>query len=492
MEHLHHFGLTQDPFSNEPDLRFFFESGPHLDAQRRVERGLRQHKGLTLLTGEGGMGKTLLARRILDSLEEEVFEATLLVMLPGAADATGILQRFARQLGCEEPAEDRAGLLGQLYEQLAIVREDGRHAVLMIDDAQVMTPEVFAELGGLLNLEYEDRRLVSMLFVGSPELDRLVENDASIMPRVDVRVRLQPLDMANATAYLSHRLSAVRGDAAIVPDNSIETLFKFGRGRPRLLNTLADNALFEAYLAGRPSIDPSDVERAASDLGIGPDPGTTFSHVSAMPATVPAPVVDFVPDDSFASPAAPSESFSSSLVSSVTSGALDLEEPVAEFESSESGMPSANTATLDLDAGLEAALEDVANAPTAPPIAEPALEGFGDDSLEFDLEASGTSDVAAGGAAFLEFTEEPDGLIDIESPEVEVPVSAPNAAPEMELEMEPFEEAVNSAAEGEVLEMPEEPAAEVESFEFAEAELSPVDAVDADGLEDAFVELIEE
>ena len=96
MEHLQHFGLTQDPFSNDPDLRFFFESGSHRDAQCRVERGLRQHKGLTLLTGDGGMGKTLLARRILEALEEEVFEASLLVILPGAADATGILQRFAR------------------------------------------------------------------------------------------------------------------------------------------------------------------------------------------------------------------------------------------------------------------------------------------------------------------------------------------------------------------------------------------------------------
>jgi general secretion pathway protein A len=246
VEHLHHFGLPQDPFSNEPDLRFYFESGTHRDAQRRVERGLRQHKGLTVLTGDGGMGKTFLARRILESLEEEVFEATLLVMMPGAADATGILQRFARQIGCEEPAADRAGLLGQIYEHLAIVREDGRHAVLMIDDAQVMTPPVFAELGGLLNLEYEDRRLVSMLFVGSPELDKLIQNDASIMPRVDVRVRLESLDMENATAYLKHRLTSVQGNPDVVPEAAMETLYKFGRGRPRLLKTLADNSLFDA------------------------------------------------------------------------------------------------------------------------------------------------------------------------------------------------------------------------------------------------------
>ncbi len=269
MEHLQHFGLSQDPFSNESDLRLYFESASHRDAQRRVERGLRQYKGLTLLTGEGGMGKTLLARRILDGLEEEIFEATLLVMLPGAADAMGIFQRFARQLGAEEPARDRAGVLGQIYEQLAIVREDGRHAVLIVDDAQVMSPQVFAELGGLLSLEYEDRRLMSMLLVGSPELDRQIQNDASLFPRVDVRVRIQPLDMAAAAAYLKHRLQVARARPDLIPPVTLEVLYKLGRGRPRLLNTLADNALFEAYLAGRDEMEPGDVERAAADLGIG-------------------------------------------------------------------------------------------------------------------------------------------------------------------------------------------------------------------------------
>ena len=288
MEHLQHFGLSQDPFSNESDLRLYFESPTHRDAQRRVERGLRQHKGLTLLTGVGGMGKTLLARRILDGLEEEIFEATLLVMLPGAADAMGIFQRFARQLGAEEPARDRAGVLGQIYEQLAIVREDGRHAVLIVDEAQVMSPQVFAELGGLLSLEYEDRRLMSMLFVGSPELDRQIQNDASLFPRVDVRVRIQPLDLQGAAAYLMHRLKVARARPDLIPSASLEALYKFGRGRPRLLNTLADNALFEAYLAGRFSIEPGDIERAAADLGIGFDAeGEAPRKIVAAPMAPP-------------------------------------------------------------------------------------------------------------------------------------------------------------------------------------------------------------
>lgn len=292
MEHLQHFGLTQDPFSNESDLRLYFESPTHRDAQRRVERGLRQHKGLTLLTGEGGMGKTLLARRILDGLEEEIFESTLLVMLPGAADATGIFQRFARQLGADEPARDRAGLLSQIYERLAIVREDGRHAVLIVDDAQVMSPQVFAELGGLLSLEYEDRRLMSMLLVGSLELDRQIQNDASLLPRVDVRVRIRPLDLASAAAYLRHRLTVARGRPELIPSATLEALYKFGRGRPRLLNTLADNALFEAYLAGRLAIEPGDVERAAADLGVDRDvmSGSDVRATSARASvSIPAP-----------------------------------------------------------------------------------------------------------------------------------------------------------------------------------------------------------
>jgi type II secretory pathway predicted ATPase ExeA len=99
LEHLHHFDLSHDPFQNEPDLRFYFASAHHRDVQLRLDRGLRQHKGLCVMTGEGGTGKTLLARRILDTLEEEVFDANLMVMLAGAADAESVLSRFARQVG---------------------------------------------------------------------------------------------------------------------------------------------------------------------------------------------------------------------------------------------------------------------------------------------------------------------------------------------------------------------------------------------------------
>jgi type II secretory pathway predicted ATPase ExeA len=244
-----------------------------------MERGLRQSKGLCVLTGEGGTGKTLLARRILDSLEEEMFDANLMVMLAGAADATSVLLRFARQVGVDEPSGDRSALLAQLYEQLAIVREEGRHTILILDDAHILSREAMAEVCGLLNLEYEDRRLISLLLVGVPELDVTLSHDASLGARVDVRVQLAPLDFANSKAYLAHRLSVVGGNAELFSDAAVAALFKFGRGRPRLLNTLADNALFEAYLEGQKQVDAVHVERSAADLGVGSDPGRTYSGI---------------------------------------------------------------------------------------------------------------------------------------------------------------------------------------------------------------------
>ena len=90
MEHLEHFELATDPFSNEPDLSFFYESPMHSDAQRRIARSAMQGKGLTLLSGDHGSGKTLLTRRLFEDLDEEKYEAVLMVVLPGASDAPSL------------------------------------------------------------------------------------------------------------------------------------------------------------------------------------------------------------------------------------------------------------------------------------------------------------------------------------------------------------------------------------------------------------------
>jgi type II secretory pathway predicted ATPase ExeA len=281
MEHLAHFGLALDPFVNDPLLRFYFASPEHSDAERRLLRAVQQGKNLATLLGEVGCGKTMLMRHLLEGLEHEQYEASLLVMLHGGVRPGWLLSRVAQQLGVETPPSERSALVGQIYDRLAAVREEGRQAVVLVDEAQMLASrEAMEELRGLLNLEYEERHLVSVVLVGLPSLDEVLALDPALAQRVEVRVRLAPLDSASAAAYLAHRIRTVQGDPAILGADAVEALVCRGRGVPRLLNTLADNALYEAFLAGRKRVAEADVERAARDLGL-EDPGVPVVALGA-------------------------------------------------------------------------------------------------------------------------------------------------------------------------------------------------------------------
>ena len=292
MEHLQHFGLSEDPFRNEQRLRDFFDARPSLDALARLERGLRQEKGLLVLTGDVGSGKTMVVRQLLDRLEEEVFEASMLVVLNGAADAGWMLSRFARQLGVESPETEREAVLAQVYERLAIIREDVRHAVLIIDDANALASrETLAEVCGLLKLEYEDRRLFSLVLAGSDALEQAVASDPTLAHRVEVRVRMEPLTADQAAAYLTHRVRRAGGAPAILDSGAVRALHRLGEGLPGRMNTLADNALFEAFLCGRPQMTATDVERAHRDLG-----WDAIAPAVARPAAAPSRDDAFEPE----------------------------------------------------------------------------------------------------------------------------------------------------------------------------------------------------
>ena len=270
MEHLEHFGLSRDPFSNDPQLSVYFPSVEHASAERRRRRGVTQQKGLCLLTGPAGAGKSMVVRHLLESLEEEVYEACLLVPVPGVADVTWVLSRFAAHLGVEQPSPERAALLAQIYDQMAIVREDGRHVVLIIDESDVLAERgALGDLRALLNLEYEERRLLTLVLVGPNEIQETLAKDAGLAARVDVHVRLRPLDPEAATQYLTHRVRRVGGSPAILDNSATAALIERAGGIVRRMNSIADNALFEAFLCGRPRMTRIDVERAARDLGFG-------------------------------------------------------------------------------------------------------------------------------------------------------------------------------------------------------------------------------
>jgi type II secretory pathway predicted ATPase ExeA len=233
-------------------------------------------------------------RRLLDRLEEDVFEAGMMVVLHGAADASWMLRRYAVQLGVEGPAAEREGLIAQIYEQLAIVREDGRHAILIIDDADALAkPSALAEICGLLKLEYEDRRLLSLVLTGPEKLADAFRSDPGLAHQVDVRVELAQFDQSETAEYLAHRIRQAAGEPSLLEPDAIVALRELGQGYPGRMNKLADNALFEAFLCGHKKMGNVDVERAYADLGwASPSPAPTETRPERKPETLPETIAE--------------------------------------------------------------------------------------------------------------------------------------------------------------------------------------------------------
>jgi len=268
VEYLHHFELSEDPFRNDHLERFSAETPSQSETYQRLDRAVRQGRGLVALVGPAGSGKTVVARRLFEELEEEVFEATMLVVLRSQADSEWLMSRFARKLGVEEPASQREALIEQIYERLAIVREDGRHAVLIIDDADALASrETLAELCALVKLEYEERRMLTVVLVGSSPLDHALLADPALAHHLEARVEMKPLLSEEAATYLGHRMTVAGGDPQLLLPGAVAALAELSKGTPGRMNILADNALFGAFVAGRSQVARSDVERAYAELG---------------------------------------------------------------------------------------------------------------------------------------------------------------------------------------------------------------------------------
>jgi type II secretory pathway predicted ATPase ExeA len=269
VNYLDFYGLAQEPFSNAPVARFYYSSAQHAQALMRLVHAVSHMKGLALLVGDIGAGKTTLARRMLDSLPEDEYEAALLVIVHSGITAQWLLRRIALQLGVENPAEEKLALLSQLYQRLVRIHEAGKKAVVLIDEAQMLaTREIMEEFRGLLNLEVPERKLLSFVFFGLPEIEENLKLDPPLAQRVALRYRLDPLTEEATEAYIRHRLRLAGAARVPFTPAAIAALHRFSRGTPRIINTLCDNALLEGFLAKSKDLDEKLVERVGRDLAL--------------------------------------------------------------------------------------------------------------------------------------------------------------------------------------------------------------------------------
>lgn len=269
MSYGEHFGLEREPFSNAPDGRFYFNSEQHSQALLRLMYAVDSNKGLAVLVGGVGAGKTTLARRMLDNLPDDKYESSLLVMVHSGITPEWILTRIAMQLGVEDPALDRLALLRQLYDRLLEIEGSGRRAVVLIDEAQMLqSRELMEEFRGLLNLEIPGKKLLNIVFFGLTEVEDCLRLDEPLAQRVAVKYHLRSLAVDTTESYIKHRLQVAGAKRMLFASDAIPAIHGYAGGVPRLINTICDNCLFEAYLQKMKVIDLKVVHSVAGDLGL--------------------------------------------------------------------------------------------------------------------------------------------------------------------------------------------------------------------------------
>jgi general secretion pathway protein A len=290
MNYLEHFQLLQEPFSNAPINRFYFNSEQHEQAMLRLMFAATNMRGLAVCVGDIGAGKTTLARRMLDNLPEAQFEAALLVIIHAGITANWLLRRLALQLGVENPSDDKLTLLSQLYQRLMRLFELGKKTIVLIDEAQMLqTREIMEEFRGLLNLEVPERKLLSFVFFGLPELENNLMLDPPLAQRVALRYRLEPLKPHSTEAYIKHRLRMAGSKKMLFVSNAVEGIHLYSRGVPRLINTICDNCLFESALIRRVVVDRLMVDMVAKNLGLDRNPDNSEALQARRNAGVLAP-----------------------------------------------------------------------------------------------------------------------------------------------------------------------------------------------------------
>lgn len=263
------YGLTRNPFEITPDPRFFYGSARHNEALASLYYGIERRKGFIVVTGEVGTGKTLLARCLFQILKQQKisFAYVFNPLLP----VLEFLQYMANDMGIAPVSKSKGELLAELNRYLISRYHQNSSAVLIVDEAQLLSWELLEEIRLLTNLETAQQKLLQIVLIGQPELDEKLESQdlRQLKQRIALRCRLEPLSREETQKYISMRLflaGARESHQSIFPETAVELVHRYSQGIPRLVNTICEAALVASFALKSSTVLPEFIDEVAADF----------------------------------------------------------------------------------------------------------------------------------------------------------------------------------------------------------------------------------
>ena len=282
------FAFRELPFNVTPDPRYFYRSSSHRNALAHITYGVFQRKGFIAMTGEAGAGKTTVVG-VFMSLFEPSLEVAFIFSTRFPFDQ--LLYLICKDFGLSADGLNKAQMLLLLNEFLIRQSENNRNAVLIIDEAHNLSPDVLEELRMLSNLETRDRKLLQIMLVGQPELETLLNMNSlrQLRQRIAGISRVSVLDREETEHYIRFRLdtASVRESRVLFTADSFDEIYRYSAGIPRLINILCDRSLLVAYVANAHTVDSRVVREGIQDLespGIVSGPGPHRAKAGGAPA----------------------------------------------------------------------------------------------------------------------------------------------------------------------------------------------------------------
>ena len=278
--YIKHFGLKKLPFENVPDPVFFFDQGDHARIHNRIKDSLRAGRGLMVVTGPIGSGKTTLSQMIISEFSNDL---RLIWIAEPPGTSIDLILFIAQELGLKPSTSERTFVLRDIRDALLKINSEGSKCLVIMDESHLMSDDIVNGVRLLNNLEERPSKLIQVLMLGQEELMGII-NRPDMEPFKQRIATLEILGKMNADRiheYIIHRIQVAGGQPSIFSDTGWEAVdLAFGsEGTPRIVNTLCDRSLHAAFERKKTIVDLDDVYGAAEGMGLSKE---IFHHKVAL------------------------------------------------------------------------------------------------------------------------------------------------------------------------------------------------------------------